>query len=205
MRAVETNFAVDSTGFYHLSVRTLVRREVRASDGAPDWMKVHVMCGVTTNMVTRLRSPGAYATIRHVSAPLLDATAKHFRMDEVTADKAYLSRDNLDHVANVAAMPYIPFKSNSVREREPNVTVGRAVSLLNGNRELFLEHYHRRSMAETTFMMIKAKFGEAIRSKTEMAQVNELLCKVLCHNICCVIQSMYELGVVPDFGGDLIA
>lgn len=29
---------------------------------------------------------------------------------------------------------------------------------------------------------------------------NELLCKVLCHNLCCVIQSMYELGIKPDFG-----
>jgi hypothetical protein len=26
-----------------------------------------------------------------------------------------------------------------------------------------------------------------------------LLCKVLCHNICVVIQSMYELGIEPSF------
>jgi hypothetical protein len=47
--------------------------------------------------------------------------------------------------------------------------------------------------------MIKAKFGERLRSKTETAQVNEALCKVLCHNLCVVIQSMYELGVDPSF------
>jgi hypothetical protein len=47
--------------------------------------------------------------------------------------------------------------------------------------------------------MIKAKFGERLRSKTDTAQINEALCKVLCHNICCVIQSMYELGVEPNF------
>jgi hypothetical protein len=28
---------------------------------------------------------------------------------------------------------------------------------------------------------------------------NELLCKVLCHNICYVIQSMYELGIELRF------
>jgi hypothetical protein len=48
--------------------------------------------------------------------------------------------------------------------------------------------------------MIKAKFGERLRSKTETAQTNEALCKVLCHNLCCLIQSMYELGVEPEFG-----
>jgi hypothetical protein len=39
----------------------------------------------------------------------------------------------------------------------------------------------------------------AMRSKTETAQMNELLCKVLCHNICVLIQSMYELGIEPQF------
>jgi hypothetical protein len=29
--------------------------------------------------------------------------------------------------------------------------------------------------------------------------VNEALCKILCHNICCVIQSQCELGIEPVF------
>ena len=66
-------------------------------------------------------------------------------------------------------------------------------------REEFLVHYHKRSNVETTFSMIKAKFGERLRSKTETAQINEALCKVLCHNLCVVIQSMYELGIAPEF------
>jgi hypothetical protein len=35
--------------------------------------------------------------------------------------------------------------------------------------------------------------------KTDEGIVNELLCKVLCHNMCVVIQSMYELGIEPTF------
>jgi hypothetical protein len=45
--------------------------------------------------------------------------------------------------------------------------------------------------------MLKRKFGEKLRSKSRAAQVNEVLCKVLAHNLCCVIQSIYELGVEP--------
>ena len=52
---------------------------------------------------------------------------------------------------------------------------------------------------ETAFSMIKGKFGERLRSKTHTAQVNEVLCKILCHNVCCLIQSIYELGVEPTF------
>jgi hypothetical protein len=47
--------------------------------------------------------------------------------------------------------------------------------------------------------MIKSKFGDSVRSKTEVAQVNEVLLKVLCHNICVVIQEMFELGIEPEF------
>jgi hypothetical protein len=47
--------------------------------------------------------------------------------------------------------------------------------------------------------MIKGKFGERLKSKTEKAQINELLCKVLCHNLCCVVSAIYELGIEPEF------
>jgi transposase len=69
-------------------------------------------------------------------------------------------------------------------------------------REEYLQYYHKRSNVESTFSMIKAKFGDAIRSKTDVAQVNEVLCKVLGHNICCVISAMYELGIKPLMLGE---
>ena len=49
--------------------------------------------------------------------------------------------------------------------------------------------------------MIKAKFGAAVRAKTAVSQVNEVLVKILCHNIVVLIQSMFELGVIPTLAG----
>jgi hypothetical protein len=66
-------------------------------------------------------------------------------------------------------------------------------------REEFLSHYHLRSNAESTFSMIKAKFRDSVRSKTDTAMTNEVLCKFLCHHICVVIQSQCELGIEPVF------
>ncbi len=50
--------------------------------------------------------------------------------------------------------------------------------------------------------MVKAKFGEKVRSKAPVAQVNEVLLKLLCHNVCVLIQVAYDLGVDPaSMGG----
>ena len=51
--------------------------------------------------------------------------------------------------------------------------VERTYHYYNLNRADFLAHYHKRSNVETTFSMIKAKFGGAVRSKTPVAQVSQ--------------------------------
>lgn len=75
----------------------------------------------------------------------------------------------------------------------------------NEHRNEFLAHYHKRSNIETTFHMIKAKFGQRLRSKTLIAQTNEALCKILCHDLCVVIQSQHELGIETNFTNELAA
>jgi len=67
------------------------------------------------------------------------------------------------------------------------------------NRDEYLKHYHKRSNVESTFSAVKRKFGDAVRSKTDTAMVNEVLCKFLCHNLCCLIQEQHELGIDPIF------
>lgn len=52
---------------------------------------------------------------------------------------------------------------------------------------------------ETAFHMIKTKFGDSVSSKKKRSQINEVLLKVLCHNICVVIQEMHELGMKSNF------
>jgi hypothetical protein len=47
--------------------------------------------------------------------------------------------------------------------------------------------------------MIKAKFRDHVRSKTDIAMKNEVLCKIVCHNICCLIQEIHELGITAEF------
>ncbi len=74
------------------------------------------MCGVKTNVVTAVEITDRFAGDSPLFKPLVDATAQNFVMQEVSADKAYLSAANLQTVVDHAAMPYIPFKSNSASD-----------------------------------------------------------------------------------------
>ncbi len=205
LAGVETNFAIDSTGFatstYHRWFDHKWGREIAEAE----WVKVHLMCGVTTNIVTDAGAANGYASAdAPYLRPFVETTARNFQVDEVSGDKAYLSRDNLRAVAEVGGTAYIPFKRNSVAHsghHRRDRLWERAYHFFQLHRDEFLEHYHRRSNVETTMDMIKAKFGASVRAKTETAQVNEALTKVLCHNIVVLIKAMYELGITPEFAG----
>jgi len=130
---------------------------------------------------------------------LVNESRKNFDIKELARDKAYLSRTNLEALDKLGIMPYIPFRSNSVRRAYGSAIWKRMYNYFAMNQEAFLEHYHRRSSIESAFFMIKSKFGDSVRSKTEIACTNEILLKVLCHNLCVVIQEMFELGIEPKF------
>src|SRR5260370_12724488 len=192
LQAVESAFAVDSSGF---STCRFVQW-VNAKYTNPtlmtkrEWVKIHLMCGVKTNIVTAVEITDRFAGDSPQFKGLVETTAGNFAMAEVSADKAYLSSDNLQTVVDHNPMPYIPFKSNSVAASQTNPRNAlwkRMYHYYSYNQEVFMHRYHKRSNVETTFHMIKAKFGDSLRSKTETAQINEALCKVLCHNLCCLI------------------
>jgi len=66
-----------------------------------------------------------------------------------------------------------------LRKVEVSPTCEKLFHYYSFKREEFLVHYHQRSNVETTFSMIKAKFGERLQWKTETAQVTEALTKGL--------------------------
>jgi transposase len=212
LAAIEQDFAIDSSGLstgvyirwndakWGNKTRDLFGGEKGYVIGKKDWLKIHITTGVKTNVVTAVEVTDAHASDNNYFKPLVEATAQNFTMRQVSADKAYLSAPNLQTVVDNHAMPYIPFKANSTTNEKRHSKLWKSMfHYYSYNSERFLQNYHKRSNVESTFHMIKAKFGNTLRSKSKTAQINEALCKVLCHNICCLIQSMFELGLKPKF------
>lgn len=203
LSAIESDFAVDSSGFSTTTYARWFDHKYGKERKRQTWVKTHLMCGVKTHVVTSVEAT-AYESADNIQFPtLIERTAKTFTINEVSADKAYSGRKNLKAVQAVGGTAFIPFMSHATgmanKYHKFDGLWNYMWHFYNFNREAFMQHYHKRSNVETVFSMIKTKFGGAVRSKTPIAQVNEVLCKVLCHNICVLIQSIYELGIEPTF------
>lgn len=106
-------------------------------------------------------------------------------------------RKNLKAVERVGGTPYVPFKSNTVPPTDDSIW-SKMYGVFMLNRETFLEHYHKRSSIESAFSMVKAKFGDSLRSKSDTGQINEALCKILCHNISVLCHAMHRLAAESE-------
>jgi transposase len=194
---VAGQFAQDSTGFSTVTYDRWFDQKHGKLMAQHAWVKLHVMIGTVTNVVTgvKVSDEGDCPLLPE----LLKQTTKGFKVKEVSGDKAYLSIKNLEAIEDIGAVPFIPFKINSVGMSSTSPHWRRMwahFSLKSGD---FLSRYHRRSNVETTMWMIKSKFGGAVRSKLPTAQVNEVLAKVLCHNLTCIVHAITEFGIEADF------
>ena len=211
LRGVERDFAMDSTGFSTCNYVRWYDEKWGKEQKRHDWIKLHATTGVFTNVITAVEVAGKEHDSRFL-APMLAKTAENFTIREVSADKAYSSKAILQLVDELGATPFIPFQRNQTGTLGPQSSLFNVTEMAPGpeatawirmyhyfayQRDTFLSHYHKRSNVETTFSMIKRKFGPSLRSKSEVGQRNEVLCKVIAHNLCCLISAMHELGIDP--------
>jgi transposase len=200
LAALEENFAVDSTGFSGCRYDQwfACKWQNAQPQTKREWVKAHAMIGTKTNVVTAVVVLEKQSSDIKQLVPLMQETAERFTIKDLAADKAYLSEEILAVVTEAGATPLIPFKSNS-KPSKPGVW-NNAYHFFSLHREEFAARYHVRSNVESTFSMIKRKFGDSVRAKNDLTMKNEALAKFVAHNLCCLIQSMEEFGIDPSFG-----
>jgi len=198
--------APDSTGVQTTSFGGW-REEKHGEKRQKKWLKVHAMVGTKTHVIIRAVVSDQNSGDAPEFGPLLRGTVEDgFRPSSVVADKGYLSADNYALAGSLGIEPFIPFRAGTVSNevnrirgvRKPEAWV-KAYHLFQANRAEFDRNYHRRSNVESVFSALKRKFGENIRSRTPVAQVNEVLCKLIAYNLTVVVHEMFENGIAPSF------
>lgn len=199
--SIERKFAIDSSG---ISTRILHPRwsTIRQNYSQHHlFKKMHLVYGVLTNIVTACAITDGHLHDSPQLPELINKTSKHFKMDEVSADMGYDSRFNRDSIWSHGALPLIPFRKGTTSRSKGSVAWHRCYVYFKNKKEEFYSKYHLRSNAESGMWMIKQKFGDMVLTRTDITQTTSVLCKILCHNICVLIQEMFLIGIEPDFNG----
>lgn len=199
LKAIETTFATDSTGFATNTYACWFDEKYRGEKKCQQWIKLHAQVGTVTNVIASVEATESTVGDSTMLVPLLaSSVARGFNVKKLSADKAYLSNDNLTAVEAVGAAPYVPFKANG-RGTGMSAAWRCLWHTFEARNDEFLAHHHKRSNVETTFFMAKRKFDASVRAKTFAAQVNEVLLKCLCHNLIVMVHAIHELGIEPTF------
>lgn len=202
LKKLEDQYSLDSSGFgsYQYERWMRVRFNPSAKKGWRNYLKGHIIIGTKTNIICECEiTPGNFSDARQAPSLIIKAGA-NFNMKEVSADKGYSSKLIFKIIQSVGALPYIPFKNNAKEPDENSSEMWNQMFLLfRDKKDEWGEKYHKRSNVETVFSMVKMRLGEFLKCKDYNSQRSELIMKFICHNICCLIQEIYENNIRVDF------
>jgi len=199
---IEADFAIDGTGFSTSRYETFFGVKHQKKERWKSYRKCHAVCGVHTNVIVAVDITKGYQPDITKFEELAKDTARNFTIRDFLADKGYLSKANYNLIRDLGGVAFIPFKINSTgksRQGGDSKTWRDMFRYFREHQDEFYSRYHKRSNIESCFSMIKRKFGNNVKCKKEVSQDNEDLAKILCHNICVLIQEMFLNGIEVNF------
>lgn len=193
----ENSFSIDATGFSsrYNSRWVQVRLDFQKHKM---YKKLHVVCGTHTGIISEVKVSKGTAADSPFLKELIGNTHKRFDIQRVCADAGYLSRKNVQFIENVKARPFIMPKKNTIAMAKGHYPAwNRMINLWKLKPDIFHKNYHLRSRSENVFSMMKITLLDGISSKTSVSQNNELLIRVICHNLSVIIEAIFKFGIDP--------
>jgi hypothetical protein len=188
--------AIDSTGFTTSSCSTWY--DVKFGRTAKrEYIKLHIAVDAETHVVTDAIVSKANGADTTRLPALLKGTMIRIVPRDVVADKAYAGKPNYDAIQKAGATPFIPPRGRMTGNG--NALMKQMFHSFRSEDPAILRRYHQRSNVETVMFMLKSQFGERLAARSAAGRVNELLAKVLCHNLHCLVMATARLGIEARF------
>ncbi|NQU98546.1 transposase [Candidatus Woesearchaeota archaeon] len=200
LASLEETAAIDATGFtttIFTSWNKFKWGNIEGEERA--WRKLHAVIGCKTNIFISAEVTEGHVHDSLMVKEIVDRRVIAFDLQKFVADKAYLSRDTLEFINGIGLLPFIPFKKNCIGRSRGSPLWKKLFAEFTYNYESFMNNYHARSQIETSFHMLKARLGNNCATRGLNANINEIKTKVLCHNLCVLIQEAFENNIFVDF------
>lgn len=195
---LEETGAIDATGFSTSKFARWTEYKWGKNEGKERvWRKAHAVVGCLTNVFISVEVTRKNVHDAKMFEDVVCDKIKFFNLDTFVGDKAYSSRRILNFINKLGIIPFIPFKKNTKVPGGVNIWKDMFMRFKHENED-FMKKYHTRSNVETSFSMVKQKFGDSLSTKSFLANTNEIKIRFLCHNICVLIQEAFERNILPN-------
>jgi len=202
----EDTFAIDGTGFSTFTKKQWIEYKTDFKC-IMDFKKLHVVNGVKTGIITACKVTEGRVHDSRCFEELVRKTRQRFHIKKLCGDPGYMGRKNAELVSELGGQPFLLPAQDRKRESYYGRSLpthkfrnawSQMVKMWIEDKENFMTNYHQRSTVESVFSAVKRKFLPYVRSKTYTAQINELLCKVCCHNASVLVNAMFARGINPQ-------
>lgn len=178
--------SIDSTG---VGTKLFDRWLSHPTDRSKDFVKLHVA----------VDDRGAVHAVAITDGTTSDIMLFPYLLDDidatvgvVRADKGYLSRDNVQMVEDMGAIPYIKPKSSSTMESKGKFAWRHMQFRCREDPARFLREYNQQKRAEAFFSKMKRRFGSSIRSRIGTMRRREVWMRILILNMLAVASEEVE-------------
>ncbi|EET90129.1 MAG: transposase [Candidatus Micrarchaeales archaeon] len=148
LRNVESSFGIDSTGFSPSKFSRWFDHKYGQVRDRKIWYKLHLVNGNATHIIAACEVTMQYVSDMNELPKLVEETHQNFDMQQLSADKGYLSDNNLMYLDKLGVAGYIPFKSNTApitdkQSKNYHSDIWRnAYNYFAMHQSAFLQHYH---------------------------------------------------------------
>ncbi len=173
--------AIDSTGFEirHASLHYLNKRPGTQRFRSPFWPKLTVLCHTRSYLWLGCHVSYGPSNDAPGFTPALRQAAELIDWDQILADAAYDSEWNHQLSRDVLGIRSTVIALNSRGTRKwPHTKYRRQMK-----RRFWRQSYRQRVHVESSFSMDKRQLGSFLRSRQENSRFQEVLFRVLAHNL----------------------
>jgi transposase len=195
LAVLEDDVAIDATGMATRQTVTWLDTKFSKRPNLTAWRKLHFVCGTRTNVIISAIPTDGHEHDNDYFDKLVEYIPEEFRFKFLSADKGYVDANNLRLVDSLGATAYIPFKRGAKSTPRHAPIWQLMFHYYHLRRDEFLECYHRRSNAEATVSALKRVLGDQLRTRKPVTQQNDMLTRVIAHNIRCVVRANYVHGL----------
>jgi transposase len=197
-------FAPDGTGV-STSMKNNWENDRRKGGKTKGYEKMIAMVGCTYKLISafeQTENPQDHES-PYFEGLLAETAGSYDRIDLVTGDSAYLSRDNCNFVTRVGGVPrFYPKQGLTLKRRGSRAWSDMLFDFINDPQN-WLREYHPRSISESAFSVFKRDFPIPLRKRLGVRKGHELFARVCNYNLkrLCYLRYLEDISAVDVWNG----